>query len=371
MNKIYAKLTSDPLWQSIALTLLITVFMFVQSWPRIVTWDLGDNDNYMRLHQIQTFIESPSWYLYPLKDFNPQDGQIIHWSRLPDLPILLVYYSAIAFVDHDTALQIAISIVPLVYLVLLVLVMNIFIKKTFGQEYIILSTIYTIFSIAATKFKPGYIDHHNIQLLLFAFFLLLIYYFREKYSLICGLCVSISLAIGLEALPFYILVLAITVLKELNSKEKISSIGNISLYIFLSGVTIFVIFNPIKDLLNPKYDVISLQLLSYFFFVGTGLKIASNSEKTITKLLILIISSLIPLLLFPKALIPLYIGYPDILNEFWLDHVSEAKSFLKFMNETTLNSILFYGSIFISTALSLIFLKKINENRHYLNKPSY
>lgn len=344
-----------------ALTLLITIVMFAQSWPRIVAWDLGDNDNYMRLHQIQTFIESPSWYLHPLKDFNPQDGQIIHWSRLPDLPILLVYYIANAFVDHDTALQIAISIVPLVYLVLLVLVMNIFIKKTFGQEYIILSTIYTIFSIAATKFKPGYIDHHNIQLLLFAFFLLLIYYYREKYSLICGLCVATSLAIGLESLPFYILVLAITVLKELNSKEKTSLTGSISIYIFLSGTILLVILNPIKDLVSQKYDVISLELLSYFLFTGIGLKVASNSDKKNTKLVILIISSLIPLLLFPKAIIPPYVGYPEILNEFWLDNVSEAKSFIKFTTETTLTSILFYGSVFISFILSLLFFKKLRK----------
>ncbi|MCG6419857.1 hypothetical protein K6U51_17715, partial [Vibrio fluvialis] len=60
-------LVSNPEKSGIALAVVISLFMLIYHWPSINSWQLGDNDNYMRLHQIQTFIASPSWYVTPLK----------------------------------------------------------------------------------------------------------------------------------------------------------------------------------------------------------------------------------------------------------------------------------------------------------------
>lgn len=134
------------------LSITLAVAIFFVRYTGVAEWDLGDNDNFMRLHQVMTFIESPSWYVQPLRDFNPQDGQIIHWSRIPDLPILALYYVSRLFVDHTNALQFSIAIVPLIYLVFFILILCQISREILGIDRHILTIIYTFFRFLLLNF---------------------------------------------------------------------------------------------------------------------------------------------------------------------------------------------------------------------------
>ena len=79
-------------YEALVLSIILAVAIFFIRYPEVVEWNLDDNDNLMRFHQLMTFIESHPWCLRPLNDFNAQDKQVIHWSRIPDLPILALYF---------------------------------------------------------------------------------------------------------------------------------------------------------------------------------------------------------------------------------------------------------------------------------------
>ncbi len=358
-------------YEPLFLSIVLAVAIFFIRYSGVTEWNLGDNDNFMRLHQVLTFIESPSWYLHPLKDFNPQDGQIIHWSRIPDLPILALYYVSRIFVDHTNALQFSIAVVPLTYLIAFIGILCKISQSIFGVKHHVLTVLYTFFSIAALKFYPGNIDHHNLQILLYSFFILLTFspnFKRKAYAFGSALSISTSLLIGLEVLPFFIITLALLTIYALYSDlNKLKFIRDISLLTFVTGVIGIVIFQPISIWFNPQYDIITFPLLC--FFLSAAITISLTLLKP--KLTILFITTLIFIgltwLVFPNVLRSPYSGYPEPLVTYWLSHVSEARPLtMVIKNSSGLADVWQYLVTFTPAALSIFLLKNKNQKLYYL-----
>ncbi|MGR5285680.1 hypothetical protein ACP3V5_10200 [Vibrio maritimus] len=313
----------------IAFSAFVAIALFVRHWPSVSAWQLGDNDNFMRLHQLQVYIQSPSLLLQPLERFNPHDGQIIHWSRVPDLPILAIYYLFSLVLDVELSLQLAIALVPVLYLVLMIMLVALITESVIGRTSVIASCFFTVTSLAALKCYPGQIDHHNLQLLLFALFsfaLLSPHITKVTYVLLVSGSVSLSLLIGLEVLPFFVLMLAGVTLSEVKyAPYKITWIREANLFIALFGSIGIIVLFPESQLKAPLYDVISLSLLSYFVAAWFILLVTSYRPS----LLVLVVSSLIviPAVYYinPEPLSSPYKDYPLLLNSLWLEHVIEAK----------------------------------------------
>ncbi len=313
----------------IAFSAFVAIALFVRHWPNVSAWQLGDNDNFMRLHQLQVYIQSPSLLLQPLERFNPQDGQIIHWSRLPDLPILAIYYLFSLVLDVELSLQLAIAIVPVLYLMVMIMLVALITESLFGRSSVIASCFFTVTSLAALKCYPGQIDHHNIQLLLFALFSFAVlspHITKMTYVLLVSGSVSLSLLIGLEVLPFFVLMLAGVTLSEVKyAPDKITWIREASLCIALFCSLGIIVLFPESQLKAPLYDVISLPLLSYFVAAWFVLTVTSYRPS----LLVLVVISLvvIPVVYYmnPEPLSSPYKDYPSLLNSLWLEHVIEAK----------------------------------------------
>lgn len=371
MDRLRNQILVNKKYEAVVVSVVFAITILMIRYPNVAEWNLGDNDNFMRLHQIMTFIESPFWYLHPLKDFNPQDGQIIHWSRIPDLPILAVYYVTHFFFDETTAIQLSIAIVPLIYLIILTLVLCQITKHIFGTDQPVLTTIYTFFSVASLKFLPGHIDHHNLQILLFCIFILLTFssnYYKKTNLFGSALSIALSLLIGLEVLPFYILALGFLTLYSLyNDQRKLIYIRNLSFLVFIFGLVGLLIFEPISNLSSPKYDTLTFELLCYFFSASLALHLTTYQ----TKLTTLLISSLFLVggiwLIYPEALRSPYSDYPDALIEYWLNHVSEAQSLLIKLTQSgkLAENWLYIGTI-LPTIFSFFWLKEKKQKVYYL-----
>ncbi|WP_042480728.1 hypothetical protein [Vibrio diazotrophicus] len=352
--------------EALTLSIILALAILIIRYPNVAEWNLGDNDNFMRLHQIKTFIDMPSWYLHPLKDFNPQDGQIIHWSRIPDLPILAVYYVTYLFLDETTAIQIAITIVPLIYLILLSLVLCKISESTFELNQPELATTYTFFSVASLKFLPGHIDHHNLQILLFSVFILLTFssFYHRKINLFgSALSITLSLLIGLETLPFYILTLGLLTLYSLyNDLRKLTYIKNLSFLVFIYGIIGILILEPIENIFIQIYDKLTIEHLFYFLGAGIALQLSLYKPKLSMLSLLSLLSIGIIYSIFPEAIRPPFHDYPKTLTKYWLNHVTEAQPLLTKItsNENIATKWLYIGTIF--PAILSIFL--LNEKKH-------
>lgn len=358
-------------YEPIFLSIVLVVAIFFVRYSGVTEWDLGDNDNFMRLHQVMTFIESPSWYMQPLKDFNPQDGQIIHWSRIPDIPILALYYVSQIFVDHTTALQVSISIVPLIYLIFFMVILCRISREIFDTERQILTIIYAFFSISAIKFYPGNIDHHNLQVLLYSIFILLTFspnYKKKLYVYGCAISITISLLIGLEVLPFFIITLILLTFYALyNDINKLKYIRNLSLLTFVFGVMGIMICQPVSIWFNPQYDIVTLPLLCFFLSGAFSLSLTLLNPR----LTILLISTFACIgliwLIFPNVLRSPYSDYPDPLVNYWLSHVSEAQPLTTVIKDSSGSTkTWFYLVTIVPAALSIFLLTNRKQKIYYL-----
>lgn len=344
------------------------IALAIKFWPEVSNWQLGDNDNLLRLHQIQTFIELPSWYVRPLDDFNPQDGNIVHWSRIPDIPVLIVYYFCDIVFDEQLSLSIAITVIPLLYFSLIMKVNYDLTINLFGRESALLSAFYSATSIAIISCMPGRIDHHNIQLLLFSTFLLSLFgQLNNRRGFLCLIApsVALSLLIGLEVLPFFVVTLGVFCLHFLKSdSDKLAWLRDACFLIFALGSFGLWLTKPNELFLHDQYDVVSVNLL--FFFLGAGVVLLiSNLYRTYLTLLLCSVVVFGSLLIYNTEVISSpYSNYPESLKTFWLNNVVEAQSLIDifFLKKSELADVFFVRSASIVVTivvgiLSLTFLK--------------
>lgn len=175
-----------------------------------------DSDDKLRLLQIKDFLGGQSWFSTDqLRMGLSAAGTDMHWSRLPDVPILALTYFFDIFMSQDKALEVAISIWPPLTGVM------VFWAFAIGAEHIPFNTrrsalrIVTYFLAAFFvmnnfRFNSGAIDHHNLQ---FVFITLAMVFAmdREKRArryFLSGLAAAASIAIGPEVYIFVAIICA-------------------------------------------------------------------------------------------------------------------------------------------------------------------
>ena len=165
----------------------------------------SDSDDALRLVQIKDFLAGQSWFHTDQYRMGLAGGTDMHWSRIPDIPIILLTYIFDIFMTQDQALRAAISFWPPISagIVMSALVMGAHFWRgdRTPQFTFFLSAI---FALAFFRFSFGSIDHHNIQLgcyaLAVAFALDPKARFKTYFA--SGLAAALSLAIGVEVYIF-------------------------------------------------------------------------------------------------------------------------------------------------------------------------
>jgi len=74
-------------WLVVALWLAFCAWFLTNSWANVLSFNLGDTDDNMRLMQVRALLHGQDWYDLRQYRLNPPFGANIHWSHLVDLPI--------------------------------------------------------------------------------------------------------------------------------------------------------------------------------------------------------------------------------------------------------------------------------------------
>lgn len=315
---------------SIFFWLVISALLLSYHWHQIAVLDLGDNDNYMRLLQFLSFAEHGNWYVTPMERFNFQDGLIIHWSRLPDIPLAFSYRLFSLFIPQATALTLTLALVPVLYLLILILVLSILTRKCFGEESSVIAALYISFSLMLFKFSPGSIDHHNVQMLLFALFLLHAIQqvdqpFSRRSAWLSGALIALSLLIGLEGLPFFVLVLTLFVLLYPLAPERwlsYATLTSLSCAVFSSLGMLLLL--PWHSLAERHNDALSYPLIILFLLAALIGRLMLHKPGYIKLFFLSFLFFGLFIYRFPDVFNGPYYHYPDILKHYWLNNVSEA-----------------------------------------------
>ncbi|MCC2095290.1 MAG: hypothetical protein KDJ29_00270 [Hyphomicrobiales bacterium] len=199
-----------------SLRLAIWAVLFQFAWnakrlPDIIRegW-MPDPDDFLRLHEIRNWLGGQGWFDVSVSRMNPPAGSDMHWSRLVDAPIALLMKFLDLFTSSVMAERIAIIVWPTLLLVCLVLILAAICERTSPRSNKLVTLLFTVMCVPAmAEFAPGRIDHHSVQIILFALALLgLVNRDRVWGSYLIGAAIAGSIAIGIDTFPLLVVLLA-------------------------------------------------------------------------------------------------------------------------------------------------------------------
>lgn len=230
-----AKLTTwlDRHWRMlVAVIWLVTCGFLLWFRAGFIRWfTLPDTDDNMRMSQVRALLEGQGWYDLRQYKLNPPQGFDMHWSRLVDLPIALLDWSARFFVDGATAERFAAAVAPMLPLGLALFALALTARRLIAPNAGLMAAGLTVTCCMAalSMFMPMRIDHHNWQL---TFLVLGIAGIADPQArrggITVGLASAASLTIGLELLPFLVIMGAATVLRwvwQPEDRDRLSGYG--------------------------------------------------------------------------------------------------------------------------------------------------
>ncbi|MFN3231882.1 MAG: hypothetical protein ACE363_06935 [Alphaproteobacteria bacterium] len=201
-----AKGGGRTLWTALGLWLLVTAVLVTFNAQQLSAIDLTDGDDYMRLLQVERWLDNGGWDDLKEPRLYPPSGVTLHWSRLADIPIAATIGAARLWMDDQGAATAGLIIVPAVYFLAYLLLIGWITTHTIGTRYAPLAIFLAVLALpAAFQFMPGRIDHHGLQILLaLGMLYALIRLFQGasgRWAVLLGAFVALALAIGVESLP--------------------------------------------------------------------------------------------------------------------------------------------------------------------------
>ncbi len=172
----------------------------------------ADNDDVMRLVEVRDWLSGQSWFDTVQPRLGPEGGTLMHWSRLVDLPIgaLIRLFSLV--LSPEAAEAAALGLWPMLLILPVLLAIGRACRSIGGAPVMIIGLVLgTLLLLTNIRFRPGNIDHHNVQFLLVALMVMgLVETARPRLGhAICGLAAGLAIAVGAETTPLVAMVGAI------------------------------------------------------------------------------------------------------------------------------------------------------------------
>ena len=124
-----------------------------------------DGDDIMRLVQVRDVLAGQGWFDLHQYRLGPDGGTLMHWSRIPDIPILLLTSLFDLFLPSETALAWAITIWPPISLLIVMGGLALAVRNIGDGKLLVFTFIVALFILFGHfRFLSGAIDHHNLQL---------------------------------------------------------------------------------------------------------------------------------------------------------------------------------------------------------------
>lgn len=182
-----------------------------------------DPDSAMRLVEVREFLAGKPWFDLLETRLAPPAGVFMHWSRLVDVPIALLILVFEPLVGRPSAELLAMNLwPPLTFLAFGAGVVAIVRRFSDGLPVIAALALILASPIAVGIFRPGRIDHHNVQaaLLVWTVFLLMRAEQRPLSAAGAGVLTAASVAVGLEMMPLLLVMIAVLALAWIHDGDR-------------------------------------------------------------------------------------------------------------------------------------------------------
>ncbi len=317
---------------------LVTILAVLIKGPAlsVPVWDIG-NDDAMRLIQVRDLLGGQNWFDVTQYRLGFETGTPMHWSRLVDLPIAAILWAASLFLTQDLAEAVTMTVWPLALIAPTLWAMQQASVRFGGARAGPFGYLFAIIAIITThKFEIGSLDHHNVQMMLMAFILMAMMHGKStaRDGLIIGVAAALSVAIGLEMLPFIATIsLMIGVSWAWIGAETKAKTVLFSGSFAGAMLAVFLLTEPDFSVTIFRCDAFGRELLVIGVTGALGLLALAATISAKSRLVRVsgVLALGIAVILVAAAFAPQCLGnpydalYPDVARE-WLGRIAESKS---------------------------------------------
>lgn len=329
-----------------------------------------DNDSAMRLVQVRDLLGGQNWFDLTQYRLGLQDGVEMHWSRLIDAPLALLVAAFGVLLKPIHAEFLVLLLWPALWFAVAATAVIRTAARMGGKYAAFYGFIAAGLSfVFVPHFRPGSIDHHNVQMGLFLLALMGIAWRHEHdaYPILAGFSAAFSLAIGVEALPqLAVASLGVAVLWVVYGATELRSTLLYGAALSAALLVLFGLTSPASAYYGGFCDTFSVDLLVPVMLAGSALAFAAAVLPSQTPFQRLTgLGALIACLgVMTAVLLPACLSNPlsalhPFLRVYWLSNVSEAQNILGALEN---RFYMYFGYIiFGATGLLLCLIRPFRE----------
>lgn len=336
-----------------------------------------DSDDVMRLVQIKDLLAGQSWFDHMQYRLGLGEGTLMHWSRLVDLPIILLTNFFDLFFDQDTALSIAISIwPPLTYAFLVIgCALAGWGLKMKCAVNVALVTCFLSFMLHY-RFVPGAIDHHNLQLGMLALGAGSLGAAERNswLAVLSGIAFATSAAIGIEVLFLVAAACAFVAVEwAWCGKDRRDVAIKFGASFALTLASIFAVTVAPSNYLVKACDTMSVVMFAVGALGGIGLATIAWAVSSLSRFVRAQILAIFgcALLIFIRFFAPECLHDPlgdlsSTVRTFWLGSVDEARPMLTGSLNDLMQIVLRIPAFVIGPAVAIWYIWKDEARRAHI-----
>jgi hypothetical protein len=351
---------------------VVALFSAIAIGTNLVLWLVNatdyvgiDPDDAMRLVEVRDLLGGQGWFDLHQYRLGPDGGTLMHWSRLIDAPIaaLITLYGWL--LAPQAAEAAALATWPLLLIVPLIASTALASYRLGGQGAMLIGLILAaVFLAAIVRFRPGAIDHHNLQLVLVTFIAAMLVdpLARAWNFAAAAVAGAVALAIGAETTPLVaVAAIAVSLLWAVNGATyRRAAIGFGLTFAAATGLLFFGT-TPASLWGNVTCDTLSVGYLALSAVGGlvlAGSALAVTDRSLPVRLAALGITGIallgLALVVAPECLQNPLNGLDPLLKTYWISTVREAQSLSAELASNPENIGTFYAVGMLSAAVCLM-----------------
>lgn len=321
-----------------------------------------DPDDTMRLVEVRDLLAGQSWFDLTQYRLGPDGGTLMHWSRLIDWPIARLIDLYGLFLGPRQAEAAALATWPLLLVVPLVASTALAGYRLGGKGAMLIGLILVlVFLVAIVRFRPGAIDHHNVQLVLVAFIaaMLLDPLARATNFAAAAVAGATALAIGAETTPLVaVSAMSVSLLWAIRGgRYRSAAIGFGLAFAVVTGA-IFLATTPQRLWGSITCDTLSIGFLALASAGGlmlAGSALVLTDRAPAARLAALAATGAVVLglavLVTPQCLQSPLSDLDPLLKTYWISTITEAQSIASELAASPQNIGAFYAVGVIAAAV--------------------